>query len=290
MAMMEHGRFAFSPIVDRPKLRWPNGAYVALWIAPNIEHYHYDTLSNDSNRGVVPPDIRAYSMRDYGNRVGVWRIMKVLEHWGIRATVCLNAEICTYEPQIIEAGNKLEWEWMGHNLSNSLKFNGLPEGEEKEAIAKTVQMIREGTGKAPRGWLGSGLAENFHTLDFLREAGIDWVGDWVNDDQPYAMTTTHGDMYSIPYSIELNDTRIYPDFPPSEYVRRMRDAFDVLYEEGAESGRVMGMPLHPYKTGVHHRIKALDEAIAYINRHDHVWWATGSEIIDAYKAAMRTAS
>jgi peptidoglycan/xylan/chitin deacetylase (PgdA/CDA1 family) len=283
--MMEHGRFEFSNIFSRPTWKWPNGARVAMWIAPNIEHYHYDVRHSDSNAGVVPPDVRAYSMKDYGNRVGVWRIMKVLEHWGIRATVCLNAEVCTFEPEIIEAGNRLQWEWMGHNISNSLPFNGLPEDREREVIAETVRIIREGTGKAPTGWLGSGLAENYKTLDFLREAGIEYVCDWVNDDQPYVMKTEHGPLYSIPYSIELNDTRIYPDFPPSEYVRRMKDAFDVLYEEGAESARVMGMPLHPYKSGVHHRIKALDESIAYINRHDKVWWATGSEIVAAYREA-----
>jgi allantoinase len=282
--MMDHGRFAYSAIVDRPPLKWPNGARVALWVIPNVEHFHFDQVYG---RAASPPDVIAYAPRDYGNRVGVWRLMDVLDKHKVRATVALNAEICEYEPRIIEEGNKRGWEWMGHNLSNSRRLDGLDETQERHIISETVRIIRAGTGKAPRGWLGSGLAETVRTPDILKEHGIDYVADWVNDDQPYVMKTAHGELHTIPYSSEINDKPAYDDkrVSPMEFARMIRDQFDTLYREGQNSGRVMAICLHPYLSGVPHRIRYLDEALGYITSHEHVWRATGSEIIDAYKEA-----
>jgi peptidoglycan/xylan/chitin deacetylase (PgdA/CDA1 family) len=282
---MDHGRFAYSAIVDRPPLKWPNGAHVALWVIPNIEHFHFDQVYGGT--ASTPPDVIAYAPRDYGNRVGVWRLMDVLDKHHIRATVALNAEICEYEPRIVEEGNKRGWEWMGHNLSNSRRLSGLDEPEERHIISETVRIISSGAGKAPRGWLGSGLAETIRTPDILKEHGIDYVADWVNDDQPYVMKTAHGELYTIPYSSEINDKPAYDDkrVTPQEFGRMIRDQFDTLYREGQHSGRVMAICLHPYLSGVPHRIRCLDEALSYITSHEHVWRATGSEIIDAYKEA-----
>lgn len=283
MASKHHGRFPYSAIVDRPPLRWPNDARVALWVIPNIEHYHFDSVFPTGHKGIGAPDMIGFSQRDYGNRVGVWRIMDVLDKWNIRATVALNSDICEYEPPIIDAGKSRSWEWMGHSVTNSRRMNPLPEDEQRGLIEQTVRTIETAVGTPPRGWLGPGLDETEATPDLLKAAGIDYVADWVNDDQPYPMETTSGLLYSIPYTIELNDTAIYPANPPAEFVRRVKDQFDVLYEEGAHSGRVMAIALHPYKTGVPHRIKYLDEALSYINQHDRIWWATGSEIVDAYR-------
>jgi allantoinase len=283
--MMEHGRFAYNPIVDRPPLKWPNGAQVAMWVIPNIEHFRFDQVYGGTS--TTPPDVIAYAPRDYGNRVGVWRLMDVLDKHRIRATVALNAEICEHEPRIIEEGNKREWEWMGHNLTNSRRLSGVDEAEERHIISETVRILRSGTGRAPRGWLGSGLAETVRTPDILKEHGIEYVADWINDDQPYPMKTAHGELYTIPYSGEINDKPAYESMhvPPHEFARMIRDQFDTLYREGQHSARVMAICLHPYLSGVPHRIRYLDEALGYIAGHDHVWWATGAEIIDAYKEA-----
>jgi peptidoglycan/xylan/chitin deacetylase (PgdA/CDA1 family) len=286
--MMDHGRFAFSPINARPPIRWPNGAYVAVWVAPNIEHFRFNQAV-PGGRGAVP-DVPSYATRDYGNRVAIWRMMKVFNRYGIRASVMLNAEVCQYEPEIIEEGVRLGWEWLGHGLSNSRPLNGLSADEEEETITETLRIISEATGAQPRGWLGPGLMENARTPDLLKKSGLTYVADWTNDDQPYTMSTESGDLFSIPYTLELNDKRMYerlgvqgPDF-----VRMISDQFDTLYEEGADSGRVMCIALHPYLSGVPYRIRYLDEALAYINRHEHVWWATGSEIIEAYRAQLRS--
>jgi allantoinase len=285
MRELEHGRFAYNPIVGRPPLRWPNGAHVALWVIPNIEHFHFDgTFPGSPDPGAVP-DILNYSVRDYGNRVGIWRMMEVLDRHQIRATVALNAEVCEYEPQIVRAGVDRDWEWMGHGVSNSVRIPRLNEDEEREVIGETVRLIKEGTGTPPSGWLGPGLGETRRSPDLLKEAGIEYVADWVNDDQPYPMRTRAGTLYSIPYSSALNDKRIVETNGASGPVLRqiIQDQFDTLYREGAQSGRVMAIALHPYLTGMPYLSKYLDEALAYICQHEHVWRATGREIIAAYR-------
>jgi peptidoglycan/xylan/chitin deacetylase (PgdA/CDA1 family) len=283
---MEHGRFPYSPIVDRPPLRWPNGARVAMWFIPNIEYIHFDKLFAASHAKMVPPDIINYSQYDYGNRVAIFRLMDVLDRHGIRATVALNADVCDVYPAIIREGRRRNWEWMGHGQTNGQRLNGLPEDEERRIIGDALRVIEAATGTRPRGWLGPGLEENPRTPDYLKAAGLDYVADWCNDDQPYPMRTDHGTLYSIPYSTEINDVLVFPAHSPHEFTRRIKDQFDVLYEEGARSARVMAIAVHPGKVAVPHRIRHLAEALEHISRRDHVWWATGGEIIDAYKSAV----
>ncbi len=282
--MMEHGRFAYSAIIDRPPLRWPNGAQLALWVVPNIEHFKFDVAYGGTS--ATPPDVMAYAPRDYGNRVAVWRMMEVMDKYRIRGTAALNGEICVYEPRIIEEGNKRGWEWMGHCMTNSHRLGGADEATERQVISDTVRTIREGTGRAPTGWLGAGLAETPRTPDILKEHGIEYLADWVNDDQPYPMSTSHGVLYSIPYSTEINDRTAYDAMKvtPAEFSRMIREQFDCLYAEGAHSARVMAICLHPFISAVPHRIKYLDQAFAHINGHERIWWATGEEIIEAYKS------
>jgi peptidoglycan/xylan/chitin deacetylase (PgdA/CDA1 family) len=283
--MMEHGRFAYSAIVDRPPLRWPNGKRLALWIIPNIEYIHFDALFRSSPPRMVAPDILSYAPFDYGNRVAIWRIMALLDRLNIRATVALNGDVCDVYPAIVREGCRRNWEWMGHGLTNGQSLNGLDEDTERSVITQTLSKIEAATGKKPRGWLGPALAENARTPDLLKEAGLDYVADWVNDDQPYAMQTTHGELHSVPYSTEINDTVVFPAHSPVEFLRMIKDQFDTLYAEAADTAKVMAICLHPGKIGVPHRIRYLAEALEYINGHEHVWWATGSEILDAYREA-----
>ncbi|MGA2393777.1 MAG: polysaccharide deacetylase family protein [Candidatus Lustribacter sp.] len=283
--MMEHGRFAYSPIVDRPPLRWPNGARLALWVIPNIEYIHFDTLLRSARPGAVAPDMIPYAAFDYGNRVAIWRIMALLDRFNIRATVALNSDVCDVYPQIIREGVRRKWEWMGHGVTNGRPLGGLDEAAERALIAQSLARIEAATGSRPRGWLGPALAETVRTPDLLKEAGIDYVADWVNDDQPYPMQTAHGELHSVPYSTEINDTVVFPQHTPVEFLRMIKDQFDTLYGEAAETAKVMAIALHPGKIGVAHRIRYLAEGLEYINGHEHVWWATGSEILDAYRQA-----
>lgn len=275
--MQAPGPFLFFPyqaIIDRPPVRWPNGARVALWVIPNIEHFHVEI-------GNPAPDIRNHSRRDYGNRVGVWRIMEVLQKHDVRGTVALNAEVGRYYPRIVEEATRLKWELMGHGLTNSVLLSGLDKEKEAGVIAETREVIEQ-WGQKMRGWLGPGLAETWNTLDLLREHGVEYVCDWVNDDLPYRM---NNGLYSIPYSIELNDMPLFnmPSISIDEFYRRICETFDVLYEEGAQNGRVMAIALHPFLIGAAHRIRTLDRALSYIAAHGAVWFATGSEIIETYR-------
>jgi allantoinase len=267
--------FPYQAIVDRPHITWPNGASVAVWVIPNIEHFHIEIGSN-------APDIRNHSRRDYGNRVGVWRIMETLAKHNVRGTVALNAEVGRFYPRIMEEVTKLRWELMGHGLTNSSMLTGLAKEQEAAVIAETRQVIEQ-WGQKMRGWLGPGLTETWHTLDLLHEHGAEYVCDWVNDDLPYRM---NNGLYSIPYSIELNDMPLFntPSIDIADFERRICDTFDVLYEEGEKNARVMAIALHPFLIGVPHRIRTLDRALAYIASHSKVWFATGSEIIAAYRA------
>jgi allantoinase len=279
-----HGRYDYSPIIDRPPLRWPNGARVAVWVIPNIEHFLFDRpATRVSGAAVAPnPDVMNYSWRDYGVRVGIWRLMEIMQRYGVRGTVALNSDVCREYPRIIEEGNKLGWEWMGHGVTNSIRLGQQSEAEEQALVRECVSTITKGVGKAPRGWLSPGLSESVHTLDILAANGIEYVGNWVNDDQPYPMRVKKGSMVSMPYSSEINDIPALLSLhqSPERFGQMICDQFDVLYEDGAKTGRVMSICLHPFLTGHPHRSKYLAKALAHITSRQEVWLATGCEILD----------
>jgi allantoinase len=285
-----YGPFPYSPITRRPRLEWPGGAHVALWIIPNIEYFSLEERPGGYGAGKVP-DVVMWSERDYGNRVGVFRIMDVLDRYGMRGTVALNSNLCVEHPQIIEEGNKRRWEWMGHNESNTRRLNEAGPGEEEQIIKRTLATIEQHAGVRPAGWLSAGLQETWDTLDHLAAHGVKYVGDWCNDDQPYVMSLEHGrSMIAMPYTQQLNDkSAIERRFVDADGFRKMIcDQFDVLYREGAKSGRVMAIALHPYLIGVPHRIGALDAALKYISKHRKVWKATGSEIANHYLKQLQS--
>ena len=295
MEPRRYGPFDYVPVNRRPRILWPGGARLALWVIPNIEFFALDEpLPGDyqqwpQGRGGTPM-VREWGQRDYGNRVGVFRVMEVLERHGIRATVALNSDICDEHPQIIEDAVKLGWEFMGHGKGNMHRMNEIPSEAERDTILEVFSRIEAATGTRPVGWLGPGLAETWNTLDYLVEAGCRYVCDWVNDDQPYLMDVGGNRLVYLPYSFDANDSPVIAryKYTPLEFERIIRDQFDVLYGEGTESGRVMAICLHPYIIGQPHRIGALDRALAYIDGFEGVWKATGSQIVEHYLEAGNT--
>jgi allantoinase len=285
--LQEHGRFPYSPIIDRKPLRWPKGARVAVWVIPNIEHFLFDRPSTSVTHVTanLVPDVLNYSWRDYGVRVGVWRMMEIMERHGVRGTVALNSDVCERYPRILEEGNRLGWEWMGHGTNNSTLINKQSEEEERALIAHVLGTIERATGKRPRGWLSPALSESHRTLDILAENKVEYVANWVNDEQPYPMRVKSGTMLSMPYTIEINDIPAFLDLKQSgeTFGRMICDQFDVLYEDGAKTGRVMAISLHPFLIGHPHRSKHFANALAHIKSRQEVWLATGSEIADWYR-------
>ena len=209
--------------------------------------------------------------------------MDVLSNRQIRASVTLNSEVCDVYPEIIEDAINLGWEFLGHNQSNSRPFHSTPAEKDKLLIHDELERIEKTTGKRPRGWLGSGLQETWDTLDYLADEGLEYVCDWINDDQPYFIEAENKNLVSLPYSTEINDL---PQFrmgrSNEEFELMIRRQFDTLYREGEESARVMAICLHPFVIGVSHRIWVLESALDYIQNHEKVWFATGEEIVDAW--------
>jgi allantoinase len=291
MKPRDYGPFEYSPIINRPRLTWPKGERLALWVIPNIEFFSLQERPGGYGAAGKTPDVVMWSDRDYGNRIGVWRLMDVLDRYGIRGTVALNSDLCDHHPIIIEEGKKRQWEWMGHNESNTRRLNEAPPGEEAQIIKRTFETIARATGAPPKGWLSSGLQQTWDTLDLLAAQGGEYVCDWCNDDQPYVMNLDGGRrLISVPYTQQTNDKPAYERFllSPDEFKQMICRTFDVLYREGAQSGRVMAIALHPYISGVPHRIDALDAALEYICKHDGVWRTTGSEIAQHYVAQLKS--
>lgn len=287
--MRRADRYQDSFIFERKSFRWPGNKTLAVWIAPNVEVWHYDSPAGTSvspNVRNIVPDVINYAWREYGMRVGLWRIADTLDAAGVKASVALNSAVAEAHPNALEEMKKRGWEFMGHGITNSENLAGLNLEKEKDLIQTVLKTIEQATGQRPRGWLGSGLTETYNTLDILAEEGV-YCGDWNNDDQPYPMKVKKDRMFSIPYCMEINDIALFirKGYTGEQYFRSVVDQFDTLYADSAKQPRVMGIPLHPMIVGQPLRIKYLQRALAHIKKHERVWFATGGEIIDAYQRA-----
>jgi peptidoglycan/xylan/chitin deacetylase (PgdA/CDA1 family) len=227
-------------------------------------------------------------MWEYGARVGVFRIMDVLDKHKVRASVLLNSDVCLYQPDIISQGNQRGWEWLGHGVTNSKSMPSYGnEEDERAAIRQVRDTITDHTGTTPKGWLGPGLAESFQTPDLLAQEGFDYCCDWSGDDQPLPMRVNGGRMLAMPYHNGVNDQRLVAraNFTGPEYEQAVRDQFDALYAAaGSGGGLVMGLPIHPPNVGLPFRLRYFDQAVKYICSHDDVWVTTSGEIADWYYA------
>ena len=283
---MENQLYSYWPIIERPKLEWPKGARVAFWLGLNIEYYEIDKPSTSIFPGTATlvPDPLNYGWRDYGPRVGIWRMMEVMDKHGVRGSVLLNSDVCRYYPQIVEQGNKRNWVWLAHGKNNSIFQANMTLEEEKSYLNEVVTTIREHTGHQPKGWLGPALTETFNTPDLLAELGLTYILDWCNDDQPYPVNVKSGRMISVPYSIEVNDIPLFvgKSLSGEDFYRVLVDQFEVLYEAAEKTGQVMVVGLHPFVVGLPFRLKYLERALAHITGEKNVWVTTSDEIAAWY--------
>jgi peptidoglycan/xylan/chitin deacetylase (PgdA/CDA1 family) len=285
--MRRSNRYEDTFIFERKPFAWPGNKSLAVWIAPNVEVWHYDVATgvgispNPTNR---VPDVINYAWREYGTRVGLWRVADVLDATGVKASVALNSQYCLTFPEAVAEMVKRGWEFMGHGTTNSESLAGLPLEKEREVIRHVLGTIEKATGQRPRGWLGVGLTQTHNTLDLLAEAGVTYCGDWNNDDQPYPMKVKTGSMTAIPYCMEINDIPLYirKGYTGEQYFRSVTDQFEQLLADSAKQPRVMGIPLHPMISGQPLRIKYLERLLTEMKKLDNVWFATAGEIVDAY--------
>ena len=279
-------RVDYSPIIDRPPIKWPGNARVALWVSPNVEHYEYlpdyDGLRNPWPR-MVYPDVQQYSYHDYGNRMGFWRMAEVMDECGIKCCVSLNLAVLEHYPEIAEAIQKRDWDIMSHGIYNSRYINTYSEEQEREFYRDSIETLRRHTGKQLKGMLGPACSVTERTPDLMAEAGLIYHTDWMHDDQPVPIRVKSGKLVAVPYSVELNDAALFRQhFEGDYFVRICKAQFDQLYEEGATSGRVMCIALHPHLIGQPHRVRYLEEMLSYVMSHAGVWQTTADEIAEYY--------
>ena len=240
---MKAERMPYSALPNRQPLRWPNGARVAVWVVPNVEHYEYlpDPIrSRDPWPRMPHPDILGYGQRDYGNRVGFWRMTDVTDALGIPVTLSLNLANWEHYPEIMEASVARGWDIMCHGIYNTQYHWGLPEEEERAIIADCVETYRRLTGGLLSGWFSPSATFTANTPDLVAEAGIGYYCDWYHDDQPTWMNTRSGKLLTIPYQMDINDAMVLRHALEAEdFARMIVDHFDTLWEEGAEHGRVV---------------------------------------------------
>ncbi len=291
--MKPEERLEYSPITARPPLKLPDGARMVVWTIVNVEEWDIDrpmprTVLTPPAGGTPKPDIPNWAWHEYGNRVGFWRMLEVLDEFRIRAALAINGTAIARYDAITRAAMEREWEFMGHGYTQR---NMQAVENEREDIRKTTEAIRGATGRAPRGWLGPGLTETWETPDILAEEGYEYVCDWVLDDQPVWLKTKSRPIVSVPYTQECNDVAmmLIQHHTAAEYYDRAMDQFEQLYDDSRDSARVMALVVHPYIMGAPHRLKYYRKALKSIRKQNNVVFWTGEQILDWYVKGEKAA-
>jgi len=279
-------RLDYHASIDRPRLALPDGKRVAVFIVVNVENWDIaramprQVLTAPQGAAVMP-DLPNWAWHEYGMRVGFWRLKAALDAHGIAPSMTINGTVPAAYPRVAQAARDAGWEFMGHGFVQRPMHHL---SDQRKEIQKTIAAIRSYTGKAPRGWESPGLTETFETIDLLAAQGIEYVADWVLDDQPCRIQTASGPIVSVPYTVEMNDIAMMQiaHLPSTEWLRRGTDTFDRLWQEGEEIPRVMAISVHPYITGAPHRIAYLEKLYEYIlSREGALLW-TGEQVLDWY--------
>lgn len=289
-AGLPSARVPYSAIVDRPPLTLPQGARMLVWVIVNVEHWSMErpmprTVLSPPMGQPLQPDLPNWAWHEYGMRVGFWRIHDTLNNLGVVPTLAINGRVCQSYPRVAQAALQSGWEFMGHGYVQG-PMHAL--ADQREAISQTVNAIKAFTGQAPRGWESPGLTETSETIDHLAEAGIEYVADWVFDDQPVWIPAKPRPVLSVPYSVEMNDIpmMLLQSHSGAELYERGVAQIDRLWQESATIPRVMAISVHPYITGAPHRIAMFEKLLAYVQSKPGVLVQTGAEINDWYRAQV----
>lgn len=280
--------YDYWPYEGRPKIVWPGGKKLAFWIAPNIEYYEFTPPANPQRqpwpRG--NPDIIGYSQRTWGNTVGHWRLLDLMDKYSMRGSISLSVGLIDHHPEIIEAVAARNWEFFSHGIYNTRFSYGMDEAQERAMIQDSIRSVESATGQRIRGYLAPALTHTERTLDLIADNDFWYTCDLFQDDQPQPIKTKTGKLVSMPYSLEVNDVITYSvmGYTPDQYTDILKRHFDQLLEEGEQSGTVMCIPLHAYLVSQPHRLRCFEEALKHIASHsDDVWITTGQEIAEFFR-------
>ncbi|MBT8447191.1 MAG: polysaccharide deacetylase family protein [Gammaproteobacteria bacterium] len=288
--LTQSAHYDYVPIIDREPLRLPDGARIAVVPYINIEHFPADVPGTALVPGTAQfnPDPLNYGWRDYGNRVGLWRMMELMDECGMRGTVCLNSDIIREYPRIIDEGQQRNWAWIGHGINNAPAnfISGIDEDKERGILSEVLDSMEAAIGRKTKGWLSPFLTHTDNTPRLLEELGVEYLCDYTADDHPFPFNTPKKNLISVPYTVELNDIPQFQNIGISSeaFGDQIIDQFDVLYAEGATNARVMPMCLHTFWVGQPSKFKHLARAFRYIVEHEDVWLTTGDEVNDWYRA------
>ncbi len=291
---MDQEYWDWSPIVKRPVLHWPNGAKVAVCLLVDLGHYEwkppegaFDPPTHTPPHSMNPyPDYVTVTHREYGHRIGIFRMMEVFDQYDVQATVPMDAYTADKYPILVQECRQRGWEIIGHGITQRQAITSLmSEAEERQYIQQSIAALRRATGNPPAGWLGPEHSQSTRTPQILAEMGIRYCCDFPNDEQPYKINTPTGELYALPCKIEIGDTMGHYNrkLPLQRWVHMVKETLDVMYTDAEETGLLLAFRLHPWCVGQPYRIKYLEEIIGYMARRPGVWIATGSEIIDWYR-------
>lgn len=285
--MRPEERLRYTAAPDRPRAAGPGGRNLIVWPVVNVETWLIDNpmprqvLSPPTGAALLP-DVANWAWHEYGMRAGFWRFHALFERLRIRPTLSVNGSVCETYPRVAAAARDSGWEFMGHGY---VQVPTHRVEDQRGMIHRTVDTIRRFTGRPVTGWLGPGLTETLETPDLLAEAGVRWIADWVVDDRPARIATRHGEVLSMPYSVELNDIPLImiQHHPMEELARRARATADRLSAEAAREGaKVMCIAIHPYISGVPHRIAALEAIFEELAARPDAVFVQGDDIARWY--------
>lgn len=289
---MDHDRYAWSMLTDRPRVQWPHGKTLAVWVNVSLEHFPLNPAGKPvklpGSMTMPYPDLRHYTLRDYGNRVGIYRFLNAFKRLGVQASFAVNAELAVRYPALMAALAEHGGEVLGHGWNmDTPHAGGLAEADEAALIARSLGTLRAATGQAVKGWIGPGKLQSPNTPELLQANGVEYFADWVNDEMPYAFQTKRGPLWALPLTTEIEDRFVVMDNQHSEesWAEQVKDACDLLLAESREQGgRLLTISLHPWVMGQPHRMKHLEAALAYVLAQPGVWNAQPGEILEAFAA------
>lgn len=286
MKLPHHGRYDYSAIVKRPNYDWPEGKRLAIYLAINIEHFSFIGGVGHAVSSELPsPDPRTFAWRDYGNRVGVWRLYDLLDELNVPACHLVNTAVFDYCPEVMEPILARGDEVIGHGRTNAERQGQWWEEDEKRFIAEVRDRITQQTGRAPRGWMGPWMSQSKVTPDLLKEAGFTYLMDWPCDDQPVWLRTRSGRLMSVPYSLEINDSPqlLVRMHSPEQFGTMIVHQFEEMLKQSEKQPLALGIALHTMIVGQPYRLHALREALKHIVNHpqrDKVWFTRPGDIYD----------
>lgn len=292
---MDHDRYDWSMLAQRRPVQWPDGARLALWVNVSLQHFPLNQqgtpFAPPGGMSMPYPDLRHYSLRDYGNRVGIYRVLQALERHGISASFAINAQLADKAPYLIDRIAARGDEIIGHGWNmDRLHYGGMPADQESALIARSLDRLRQLSGQTVRGWLSPARNESEQTPELVAAQGVDYLCDWVNDDMPYPFRTASGLLTALPLSTELEDRFVIMNNQHSEasWVEQVEDACDLLLQEAAQQGgRLLALSIHPWLIGQPHRMRHLEALLASLTRRPGIWNATPSAIVDCWLEQQR---